>query len=80
MNLIHLVYVYAFSEGILFAIGNPLLDISAEVTEEFLERWMFGTICDMTLGKFNCNQPGCQLTWPMRVKEKAVVADVLLKL
>jgi hypothetical protein len=24
-------------EGILFAIGNPLLDISAEVTEDFLK-------------------------------------------
>jgi len=27
------------SEGILFAIGNPLLDISAEVNEEFLNRY-----------------------------------------
>jgi adenosine kinase len=26
-------------EGILFAIGNPLLDISAEVTEDFLKRY-----------------------------------------
>jgi adenosine kinase len=27
------------SEGILFAIGNPLLDISAEVTDDFLKRY-----------------------------------------
>jgi len=30
-------FVY-FREGILFALGNPLLDISAEVTEVFLKR------------------------------------------
>jgi len=32
--------VICFREGILFALGNPLLDISAEVTEKFLKRWL----------------------------------------
>ena len=34
-------YVFSFnSEGILFAMGNPLLDISAECDEEFLKKWV----------------------------------------
>ena len=31
--------MYILSEGCIFALGNPLLDISAEVTPEFLEKY-----------------------------------------
>jgi len=37
--------VICFREGILFALGNPLLDISAEVTEAFLKRWLLQGLC-----------------------------------
>ena len=31
-------YLLLFREGILFGLGNPLLDITAEADEEFLKK------------------------------------------